>query len=203
MGNIGVYMQAKTEHIALMLPIVKAFAKAEKPLKLEIGAGARKMPGWITLDMHTEATICANILEVGIPLPDESVSEIYSSHFLEHFYMREIWDILAECMRVMRPGGVFKISVPDASLYVRGYLGGFYPRLARYEPGYFYNTPIDTLNYIAYLGGAYQHKHMFDMENLLTILAKAGFRNVTERTFEQGLDVPGRDEESIYAGAVK
>jgi len=70
------------------------------------------------------------------------------------------------------------------------------------EPvGLKFTSPIDIVNFIAYLGG--DHKFMFDVDNLPLVLAEAGFRDVHMREFDPAIDVPYRRDESIYAEAVK
>jgi hypothetical protein len=47
------------------------------------------------------------------------------------------------------------------------------------------------------------HSYMFDEENLLEVLKKAGFSNVALRYFDKGLDLESRDFQSIYVEAEK
>lgn len=84
-------------------------------IKLELGAGEnRKVEGAITVDQcDLESIDIVTDLNRGIPLPDESVDEIHSYHFLEHvddlaFFMREIH-------RVLKPGGKKIGTVPHFS----------------------------------------------------------------------------------------
>ena len=62
-------------------------------------------------------------------------------------------------------------------------------------------SAIDQLNYSAYMKD--EHKYMFDEENLINTLKKAGFSNAQLRKFDKTLDLQERDYESIYAVAVK
>ncbi len=195
-------MKAKEVDIPKTISIVKHFAQKSLPLKLELGSGAGVKPGWIGLDLSPKATVQCDILEVGIPFPDSSVHIVYSEHFLEHFYFWERDAILQECRRVLKAGGVFSVAVPDASLYIKGYLDRIFPDcgLAPYLPAYDYNSPIDAVNYIAYMAG--EHKHMFDMDNLIQVLIRAGFDSVRERAFDPALDSEHRQGQSIYAEAI-
>ena len=109
----------------------------------------------------------------GIPFPKESISKLYSSHFFEHLTYQEGQIFFDECLRVLIPGGVFSICVPNARLYIDSYLNSDNPELDRnhffgYKPAYNNTTRIDYINYVAYMDG--QHKYMFDQENLLHIL---------------------------------
>ena len=110
--------------------------------------------------------------------------------------------LLAECHRILKPHGIFSVCVPDASLYIKGYgsVEEFTPQNV-YEPAFCINTRIDFVNYIAYMGG--HHRYMFDRDNLLAILRKAGFKEVRARQFESAIDMVERDWESIYAEAEK
>ncbi len=49
---------------------------------------------------------------------DNTFSFIYSEHFLEHIWQDEAYALFAECFRVLKPSGVFRIVVPDADLRV-------------------------------------------------------------------------------------
>jgi SAM-dependent methyltransferase len=61
-------------------------------------------------------------LRKGIPAPDDSVDVVYHSHVLEHID-RDIAPIfLRECLRVLRPGGILRVAVPDLEKYARDYL---------------------------------------------------------------------------------
>lgn len=48
-----------------------------------------------------------------LPLPDQSASLVYSSHFLEHIPRPQVDGFLAECHRILVPGGVLWLVLPD------------------------------------------------------------------------------------------
>lgn len=175
-----------------------------KKICIELGAGDKKGEnGWLTIDMTPGCDLFWD-LRKGIPFPNESVSKIYSSHFFEHLSFREGQQFLDECRRVLVPGGVFSVCVPNARLYLEAYVksipleGGPY---FGYKPAYNNTTRIDYVNYTAFMDG--HHKYMFDEENLLHILNAKGFKNVRARSFDPELDIHSRDFESIYAEAEK
>ena len=76
-------------------------------IKLNIGAGDTVIDGFTAIDRKfgTEA----------FPLnyADDSVDEIRASHILEHFSFGDAQVALAEWVRVLKPGGRIRISVPD------------------------------------------------------------------------------------------
>jgi predicted SAM-dependent methyltransferase len=187
------------------LAIAKAaeFVRAMSQVNLELGAGPVKgKNGWVTID-HCEGTNITWDLNMPLPFPDESVSKIYSSHLLEHFFYPDLMRLLVDCHRVLKPGGSFSACVPDASIYVRAYMNA--EALDRsflgYRPAVVSDCKMDWLNYIAYMDG--HHRYMFDGENLLRVLTKAGFSDVRGRDFDPVLDMLERKYQSIYAVGTK
>jgi len=174
------------------------------PISLEVGAGNKKgSNGWVTIDISKTCDLRWD-LRRGIPFPDESLAKVYSSHFLEHLSFEEGQKFLDECLRVLIPGGIISICVPNAKLYIDAYLNS--KDLDRkyffdYTRAYNNTSRIDFVNYIAYMAG--EHKYMFDQENLVNILTLKGFRNARNRSFEPSLDLKEREFESIYAEAEK
>ncbi len=61
-------------------------------------------------------------LKKGIPFPDQSVDGVYHSHLLEHLDRDVVPTFLAEVKRVLKPGGVHRIVVPDLEFEARRYL---------------------------------------------------------------------------------
>ena len=82
---------------------------------LDLGCGPSKKPGFIGIDklMLPGVDFIAD-METGLPfLPDNSVDEIYTSHFIEHIDNLEL--LLRECHRVVKPNGILNIYVPHFS----------------------------------------------------------------------------------------
>ena len=57
-----------------------------------------------------------------LPFADGSVAVVYSSHMLEHLGRDEARAFLLECRRILRPGGILRLVVPDLERYVRTYV---------------------------------------------------------------------------------
>tara|TARA_Y100000389_G_scaffold143311_1_gene141541 strand:+ start:141 stop:788 length:648 start_codon:yes stop_codon:yes gene_type:complete len=177
--------------------------KNSNEIKLEVGSGPKiGKNGWTTIDIRF-----ADInwdLKKGIPLPDSCVSKIYSSHLLEHIPYNELLIFLNECHRVIKSDGEFLVAVPNFKHYIDAYIDGknFKDKDTWYQPALVdTGSNMDQLNYMIYMKD--QHKYMFDEENLLNILRKAGFSQAKLRDFNSTLDLKERDYESIYAVAFK
>lgn len=75
--------------------------KNRSALYVEVGAGDKKGEnGWLTIDLTENCDIYWD-LRKGLPFQRDSVSVIYSSHFLEHLRFREAQAFLKECLRVL------------------------------------------------------------------------------------------------------
>jgi predicted SAM-dependent methyltransferase len=53
---------------------------------------------------------------------DNSANMIYASHILEHFRMDEVPIVLKEWYRILKPGGVLRVGVPDFDTIIKVYL---------------------------------------------------------------------------------
>jgi SAM-dependent methyltransferase len=175
---------------------------AGESIRLDIGAGHTQRPaGWLTLDTNDHCDLFWDLAD-GIPFPDHSVSEIYSSHVFEHIPPDSLVGLLRDCYRALAPGGSVSVCVPDARFFLDAYSQRrFFVDQSNqrcWQPGWFETgSLIDQINYIAYMGG--EHRLMFDDTNLTAFLRLAGFQRVALREFQEGLDLPQRHYESIYA----
>lgn len=185
--------------------VVSGLVNSGLPIKLELGSAKREgSEDWVTSDIDGGGDIQLDLVDP-LPFPDNSVQRIYSSHVLEHFsYPNPMLDLLRECYRILKPGGDISIAVPNARIFLEGYVNAAEferERYCTYDVGLSYKTRIDYMNFIAYMGG--HHKHMFDEENLVIVLAEAGFREVRLRDYDPQLDLAARRHESIYAMGLK
>lgn len=82
-------------------------------MKVEIGGGTIPKPGFTNLDPVYGRGEFRRKVQDGIPLPDNSVMAMYSSHCLEHIPPGdEFIFTMNEVHRVLVPGGTFEIVVP-------------------------------------------------------------------------------------------
>lgn len=75
-------------------------------------------PDFIPVDPRSERVD----LLAGLPFESQSFDAIYGYHVLEHLDLHEGRRFLAECLRVLRPGGWLRVSTPDFVNHVRVYL---------------------------------------------------------------------------------
>ena len=95
-------------------------AAQPSPLRLHLGGWQRK-EGWTIVDVEQRPEVdvvgsCTDLSRFG----DASADEVYASHVYEHLdYNDELTAALTEARRVLRPGGLLKIGVPDLEVLGR------------------------------------------------------------------------------------
>lgn len=138
-------------------------------LKIHLGCGKRYIPGFVHVDRtpfpHVDHVRDIRDLSV---FSDNSAELIYACQVLEYFDREEVGKVLAEWRRVLKPGGILRLSVPDFAFVTRMYGAGL-------KLDWFLGTlygKIDDGN------GAYiYHKTTYDEESLSRVLGAAGFEN--------------------------
>lgn len=66
----------------------------------------------------------------GLPVRDATCSGVYASHVLEHLALNDLRIALRNTLRVLRPGGVFRLLVPDLEHLAKEYLASGQPDAA-------------------------------------------------------------------------
>lgn len=90
---------------------------------LNLGCGDTVHAGWVNVDLDPHPPhVLGYDLRHGVPFPDGLFDAVYHSHVLEHMPRRVAPDFLRECLRVLRPGGVLRVAVPDLEGIARAYL---------------------------------------------------------------------------------
>jgi predicted SAM-dependent methyltransferase len=196
---------AKVHLTTLQLPLSRMRARklaTNGNLKLHLGSGIHRLDGWLNVDLVSMDPDLVWDLRKPLPFPDNCAEACFLEHVLEHFALSDVLDILQECQRVMKPGGIVRVGVPDFGSYMRSYAGdGAF--IENKRPG----RPTRLLA-VAEVALAHGHRSVWDGETLERVLTEAGFVEAKAKQFgETALDpVPDaahREAESVYAEAVK
>lgn len=180
---------------------------------LNLGCGAYPVPGYVNADFFSFRFWRKNYpvlqwqLDMRYPLKSKSAvfDGIFSEHVLEHIYPDDARRLLSELFRILKPGGVIRITVPDLAKYVRYYTGHLHE-----DEGLEFSKRFNTgCAAIRSLTQDFFHVALWDFSELRDALSKAGFRDVKERQFREGalpellLDRPERKWETLYVEARK
>lgn len=97
-------------------------------LRLNVGAGARRPEGYFNVDAEENPDapkpLDAVCMAGAIPLPDNSVSELMAVHLWEHLYRWECDEVMEEWKRVLRPGGLLVLEMPDLIKFCKNIIDG-------------------------------------------------------------------------------
>lgn len=96
----------------VVIPGLPSSAAIGGSLKLDIGCGQNKAPGFTGIDRMEGADIQRDLLDLPWPFEPESVDEARASHVMEHFWGEEQIRIVEEVYRVLKFGSTFTIIVP-------------------------------------------------------------------------------------------
>lgn len=84
------------------------------PYQLHLGCGSHHLDGWINIDfIRTPAVDLWWNIGWPVPLKDDSCQYIFHEHVLEHFELRRGLELLRECHRLLRPGGILRVAMPS------------------------------------------------------------------------------------------
>jgi len=139
-------------------------------LKLHVGCGKRFIPGFVHIDQvrfpHVDHVQDIRRLP---NFADSTASLIYACQVIEYFDREEVIDVLTDWRRVLAPGGILRLSVPNfaviCKLYQSGlplekFLGTLYGRIPDGKDGFVY------------------HRTTYDEASLAMLLGKLGFSDI-------------------------
>lgn len=139
-------------------------------VRLNLGAGKQVIEGYRTVDLQGEPDILADVR--AIPLPSGSVDEILAIHIFEHLPRWDAERTLAEWHRVLRPGGLLVMELPDLLKCCHNIMVGREDRAGLWglygDPGYGDELML--------------HRWAWSPLALTEKLLEAGFRKVREKT---------------------
>lgn len=114
-------------------------------------------------------------LALSLPLHDNTVDFIYSSHFFEHIFKDDAANLLKACAKALKPGGIIRISIPDLAYAVSLY--GLGKKTQMLEDYFFVSGKGSYLS---------RHKYMYDFDLIKATLEKAGFSQISRCEYRAG-----------------
>lgn len=151
-------------------------------MKISLGAGGVRLPGWIHVDYDPgcRPDVRAD-LSVPLPFPDQVADFLHSEDFIGQLTFAQANDFLRECYRILKPGGALRLLTPDLDQLVRLYLARD-PRLKElWQREVGIPLVIGTLGELVHKALTFADQQSFyDEETLRALLEPIGF--VVERS---------------------
>ena len=163
--------------------VVSRYLSSEDEPRLQFGAGPNGLPGWLNSDLASGDIY----LDLGrpLPFPDASFAYAFGEHVIEHISEAAGENLIAELYRVLKPGGVLRLTTPDLKKIIAIYedrnprIGtDEYMRFLGEITGKEVERPCQALN--AYLR-SWGHRYVYDEEDLVAKLRDHGFDPVERR----------------------
>lgn len=168
--------------------LISKVASSSNNIKLHLGCGGNFLNEWINTDYYPWSRHAYHLnLKKKFPLPDNKVNFIFCEHVLEHFTLEEGLYICSESYRVLKNGGVFRLSIPHLGFinrliddkesdYVNEYIDYAYTRFGEDKFENKLKRDVVINNYF-YLWG---HKFIYSKEGIEGLLGKVGFHDIKE-----------------------
>ncbi|MFP5319124.1 MAG: class I SAM-dependent methyltransferase [Acidimicrobiia bacterium] len=148
--------------------------------KLHLGSGSIRLEGWLNADLIA-GDVHLN-LKRRLPVPDGTFAYVFGEHVIEHLSEAAGQRLLREVRRVLRPGGVLRLTTPDLRKLIdiyedrspvvdRDAFGAYLSEITDRPIG----RPAQILNAELRLWG---HRHIYDQDDLTARLREAGFTSV-------------------------
>jgi predicted SAM-dependent methyltransferase len=185
--------------------LARPSAERRPPARLNWGCGSHVAGGWVNSDVKDEAGVdlVADIRK-GLPLAGESFDYAVSIHALPEFAYPELQPVLEELRRVLKPGGVLRLALPDLDRGIDAYLRG--------DDAHFHVDPHEVESrggrFIVHMLWYGYSRTLFTVDFATELLARAGFTDiracpfgVTCSEFEEIVSLDNRPDESFFIEA--
>ena len=140
-----------------------------------------------------------------LPVSDDSCSAVFASHVLEHLSREDFERALDETFRILAPGGIFRVVVPDLQVYVERYLANLGDGHSLASDEFMRSTylgteerPKSVMAFLSVVLGNAAHLWMWDYRSLENRLSAHGFVDVRRAEFNDCADPRFREVEEEF-----
>lgn len=146
-------------------------------MKLSLGAGGVRLPGWIHVDFDASCRpdVCVD-LSRPLPFVDACADFLHSEDFIGQLSFAQAREFLRECYRVLKPGGVLRLLTPDLEQLVCAYVNRDHALKALWDREVGIALETGTLGELVHAALTFaDQKSFFDEQTLRCLLEPAGF----------------------------
>jgi SAM-dependent methyltransferase len=145
-------------------------------MKLSIGSGHRKLPGWVHLDIEAECRphVLADITRP-LPFADRSIDLVFCEEVVTQVPLEACGRFVAECRRVLKPAGAVRVLTPDLRRFVTTYLDDPEGLVRIWNDSVGLPLALGTAGEVINQGMRLVGPFMYDLETFTAIAEPAGF----------------------------
>lgn len=176
-----------------------------EPRRLHWGCGSSPAPCWVNSDRRDdpEIDLVADIRE-GLPAADGSFDYAFSMHALQELPLDDAVPALCELRRVLRPGGVLRLCLPDLDRGIDAYRRG--------DTGHFLVPDWESpgAKFVVHMLWYGHSRLLFTRDFVEELLRRAGFARVdhvafgeTASPYPEIVELDARPEESLFVEATR
>lgn len=212
-GPIGWLRRFVSRHLATQ------YLRSNPETKLHVGCGPCYLEGWLNADIDLRQRVDI-FLDAREPLPFEAnqFQFVFAEHLIEHLSFDEGRRFCREVYRVLRPGGVLRLSTPDLQFLINYYEDPSEAAKAytEYHTREFLRETVESKALvISNFFHDFGHRIIYDWELLVRLLREEGFLKIERRQVGEsphpqlrsierhGDHYPFNGEESMLLEAVK
>ena len=166
---------------------------------INLGCGNIIIDGFENIDFYTirfwKAKSIGHDFRYKLPYANNVFEGAICDNALEHLHPSDGKKFLKEICRILKPGAILRVIVPDLQKYIDYYNGKEIKELEIFGNG---------CNAIWNLTSNWTHLAVYDSHMLSIVLEEAGFNNISIKKYMEGNDKrllkdrEGRDWEGLY-----
>jgi predicted SAM-dependent methyltransferase len=173
--------------------IIERYLKDASPKKLHIGCGDNHLEGWLNTDIYPKKGEAFLDATKAFRFSSDTYDYIFSEHMIEHIPYQSCLNFLAECYRILKPGGTIRLATPDLKFLIDLYNPNKSDIQIEYMKWSVGKSIKDVKTYAdAFVINKFMHNwghtFIYDEKTLKFALKQTGFVNVTKQNLSISAD---------------
>lgn len=173
----------------------RRYIAIQRSPRLQVGAGPNWIEGWFNTDILSGDAYLD--ITRKLPFRDSTFAYVFGEHVIEHVPLPIGMALLSEIRRVLKPGGVLRLTTPDLPKIIALYqdrndaisLAEYTKWMDEITP-HVHTTSCQVFNSFMHEWG---HQYVYDEQDLTGRLFDAGFDSVVRRD-------PGESDHPLLRG---
>jgi predicted SAM-dependent methyltransferase len=158
---------------------------------MNLGSGNDRLDDYVAVDFFSSSAGYGADFRYPFLIDDAVFDGIFTEHTLEHLSYAEVAKVLAECRRMLKPGGIIRIIVPDLSIFVENYASNNESWFRDWEREVLRprgRSMISRMEALSFVTQEYGHRSAWDFETMEGFLTRAGFTEIRKCAFRESGD---------------